>query len=143
MWASRRTAGSAKPAGKAASPPRARTAPTRAAEGAHRPVDVFAALGDATRLALVDSLCANGVASTAQLTTATTISRQAVTKHLRVLAGAGLVSDIRDGRERLWQLEPRPLADARHALERIARQWDDALFRLQRHVEAPERPRGG
>jgi DNA-binding transcriptional ArsR family regulator len=143
MSASRRTAASAKPAGKTPSRPRARPVPARTSAVAHAPADVFAALGDATRLALVDSLCANGVASTAQLTTATTISRQAVTKHLRVLAGAGLVSDIRDGRERLWQLEPRPLADARHALERIARQWDDALFRLKRHVEAPETPRGG
>jgi DNA-binding transcriptional ArsR family regulator len=97
---------------------------------------VFAALGDDTRLALVDCLCANGVASTAQLTSITTISRQAVTKHLRVLADAGLVTDIRDGRERLWQLEPRPLGDARQALERIARRWDEALFRLKRMVEA-------
>lgn len=114
------------------------SAAARARPAGAGPERIFAALGDATRLALVDSLCANGVASIAQLTAATTVSRQAVTKHLRVLAGAGLASDIRDGRERLWQLEPRALGDARHALELIARQWDRALFRLKRHVEAPD-----
>jgi len=127
-------------AGQASARKRTRTRPgaERVAANAATQAGVFAALGDDTRLALVDCLCANGVASIAQLTTATTISRQAVTKHLRVLADAGLVTDIRDGRERLWQLEPRPLADARQALERIARQWDDALFRLKRRVEAAD-----
>ena len=143
MSASRATGAAGKRSGKAAARPRARIGAARHVAAASSPVDVFAALGDGTRLALVECLCTNGVASIAQLTSATTISRQAVTKHLRVLADAGLVTDIRDGRERLWQLEPRPLGDARQALERIARRWDEALFRLKRTIEATDGAHGG
>ena len=96
---------------------------------------VFAALGDTTRLKLVALLCAGGALSIAQLTAATDLTRQGVTKHLRVLAGAGLAHDLKVGRERRWQLEPARLDEARAALERIGRQWDDALLRLQRFVE--------
>src|SRR3954468_14913155 len=77
---------------------------------------VFAALGDPTRLRLVAALCAGGAFSIAQLTERTEISRQGVTKHLQVLAGAGVVSDAKLGRERLWQLEPRRLEEARRSL---------------------------
>lgn len=97
---------------------------------------VFAALGDATRLKLVALLCAGGALSTAQLTSVTDLSRQGVTKHLRVLADAGLVHDLKVGRERLWRFEARRLAEAQRALDAIARQWDDALLRLQAFVEA-------
>ena len=97
---------------------------------------VFAALGDGTRLKLVALLCAGGALSITQLTTATDLSRQGVTKHLQVLAGAGLVHDIKVGRERRWQFAPDRLQEARAALERIGRQWDDALLRLQALVEA-------
>jgi DNA-binding transcriptional ArsR family regulator len=114
--------------------PEGRRAPRRSARQA-RPAQLFAALGDETRLALVGALCAGGALSTAQLTAATTISRQAVTKHLQVLAQAGLASNIRDGRERLWQFEPAPLAAAMHSLELIGRQWDRALLRLKAAVE--------
>ena len=96
---------------------------------------VFAALGDATRLKLVALLCAGGALSIAQLTAATDLTRQGVTKHLRVLAGAGLAHDLKVGRERRWQLEPARLDEARAALERISRQWDDALARLRLYVE--------
>ena len=96
---------------------------------------VFAALGDATRLKLVALLCAGGALSTAQLTAATELTRQAVTKHLQVLADAGLVRDRKSGRERLWRFEAHRLAEAQRALDAIARQWDDALLRLQRYVE--------
>ena len=96
---------------------------------------IFAALGDPTRLKLVALLCAGGAFSIARLTASTDISRQGVTKHLRVLADAGVVRDVKRGRERLWQLEPDKLDDARRALEVIGRQWDEALDRLKAFVE--------
>ncbi|GAB3792235.1 ArsR/SmtB family transcription factor [Dyella agri] len=96
---------------------------------------VFAALGDPTRLRLLATLCAGGALSIAQLTAGTAITRQAVTKHLQMLAGAGLVRDSWQGRQRLWELEPSRLDEARRALDAIAAQWDQALARLKRHVE--------
>jgi DNA-binding transcriptional ArsR family regulator len=96
---------------------------------------VFAALGDPTRLRLVALLCAGGAFSIAQLTTSTELSRQAVTKHLQVLSEAGVVRDLRRGRERLWHLEPARLDEARHSLELIGRQWEEALGRLKAFVE--------
>ena len=63
------------------------------------------------------------------------MSRQAITKHLDVLARAGLARAHRRGRERIWQLDPKRLADARAYLDQISRQWDDALGRLQAFVE--------
>lgn len=96
---------------------------------------VFAALGDPTRLRLIAALCAGGALSIAQLTAGTAITRQAVTKHLTVLADAGLVHDTRQGRERLWAFEPSKLDAARHALETISTQWDQALVRLKSLVE--------
>jgi DNA-binding transcriptional ArsR family regulator len=96
---------------------------------------VFAALGDETRLRLVTLLCAGGALSIAQLTAGTDITRQAVTKHLQVLAEAGLVRDVRPGRERLWKLEPSPLEEARRSLDTIATQWDQALGRLKASLE--------
>ena len=97
---------------------------------------VFAALGDATRLKLVALLCAGGALSIAQLTAATDLTRQGVTKHLHVLAQAGLVHDEKSGRERLWRLEAARLLEAQRALQVIGRQWDDALLRLQAHLDA-------
>lgn len=96
---------------------------------------VFAALGDPNRLKLVSALSAGGALSIAQLTQGTDISRQGVTKHLNVLAEAGVVSDIRLGRERLWQLDPSSISDASRALDAIGRQWEQALSRLKRFVE--------
>jgi DNA-binding transcriptional ArsR family regulator len=99
-------------------------------------VPVFAALGDETRLRLIALLCTGGALSIAQLTTGTDITRQAVTKHLQVLADAGLVRDIRQGRERLWELETSPLEEARRSLDVIAAQWDQALGRLKASLES-------
>jgi len=96
---------------------------------------VFAALGDPTRLRIVAALCAGGALSIAQLTAGTEITRQAVTKHLDVLAEAGLVRDLRIGRERRWEFEPARLDEARQSLDAIARQWDQALLRLKAAVE--------
>lgn len=100
-----------------------------------RSAPIFAALGDETRLRLVAVLCADGAMSIAQLTSGTAITRQAVTRHLQVLAGAGLVRDIKLGRERLWEFEPTQLEQARRSLDVIAQQWDHALLKLKATVE--------
>jgi DNA-binding transcriptional ArsR family regulator len=96
---------------------------------------LFAALGDETRLKLVGALCVGGVMSITQLTAGTLHTRQAVTKHLDVLASVGLVRDSRSGRERLWEFAPGAIEEARRTLEVIAAQWDSALERLRRAVE--------
>jgi DNA-binding transcriptional ArsR family regulator len=96
---------------------------------------VFAALGDETRLRLVSRLCSGGPASIARLTAGSSVTRQAITKHLHVLAGAGLVRSARRGRERVWELRPRQLEQARESLDAISRQWDEALDRLKAFVE--------
>lgn len=97
---------------------------------------VFAALGDPTRLKLVAVLCAGGALSIAQLTANTHISRQGVTKHLQVLADAGVVRDVKAGRERRWQLDPSRIEEARRTLEAIGRQWDVALGKLKAFAES-------
>lgn len=97
---------------------------------------VFAALGDPTRLKLVAALCAGGAFSIAQLTANTDITRQGVTKHLQVLADAGLVRDVKLGRERLWQLDPERIDEARRTLEMIGRQWEVALGKLKVFAES-------
>ncbi len=95
---------------------------------------VFFALGDETRLGLVSRLCDAGPTSIAKLTESFDMTRQAITKHLRVMEGAGLVHRTRQGRESLWRLEPKQLAEARQQLESISEQWDDALQRLKRFL---------
>jgi DNA-binding transcriptional ArsR family regulator len=97
---------------------------------------LFAALGDETRLRLIAVLCAGGALSITQLTSGTQITRQAITKHLHVLAQAGVVRAVKNGRERLWELEMDTLEEARRSLEIIAQQWDQALRSLQRAVES-------
>jgi DNA-binding transcriptional ArsR family regulator len=96
---------------------------------------VFAALGDETRLSVLAKLSGGEPQSIARLTAGTKLTRQAVTKHLRMLEGAGVVRSVRQGRESLFELEPRPLDDARAYLDEVSRQWDDALARLKAHVE--------
>jgi DNA-binding transcriptional ArsR family regulator len=99
------------------------------------PATVFAALGDETRLSVLGRLC-NGVPqSISRLTAGTNLSRQAVTKHLRVLANAGVVRSVRIGRENLFVLEPQPIEEVRDYLDQVSKQWDDALARLKSHVE--------
>jgi DNA-binding transcriptional ArsR family regulator len=96
---------------------------------------IFAALGDETRLRLIAVLCAGSAMSIAQLTAGTAITRQSVTQHLQVLANAGLVRDVKVGRERLWEFEPAHVDEARRALDAISQQWDQALSRLKAMVE--------
>ena len=96
---------------------------------------VFAALGDPTRLRLVERLANGEPESIARLCAGSRMTRQAITKHLVVLARAGLVRDRRVGRERMWRLERARLDEARAYLERVGAQWDDALGRLKDFVE--------
>jgi DNA-binding transcriptional ArsR family regulator len=98
------------------------------------PAPVFAALGDEIRLRLLARL-SQGPLSISGLTAGTGITRQGVTKHLRVLAGAGLVRGSRRGKESLWQLELKRLEEARRSLDLISRQWDVALGKLKMFVE--------
>lgn len=96
---------------------------------------VFAALGDETRLRLVQTLCLDAPRSISQLTQGAAVSRQAIAKHLRVLEDAGLVRSERRGRESLYELRPERLTEAQRALEAISAQWDEALGRLRALVE--------
>ena len=96
---------------------------------------LFAALGDDIRLRLVARLCREGPLSITRLTTGSRVSRQAITKHLRVMEQAGLMRSTRHGRESLWQINPHRLDHARRYLDQISTQWDDALARLRQFVE--------
>jgi len=86
-------------------------------------------------LRLVSRLCAGGPASITRLSDGLDITRQAVTKHLRVMQNSGLVRSARHGRERIWELDPRRLEDVRHYLDLISKQWDSALVRLRGLLE--------
>jgi len=96
---------------------------------------LFAALGDPTRLAVLRHLSRGGPASISVLADNFQTTRQGVTKHLHVLAAAGIIEGQRRGREHVWAINPRRLAEARRHLEVIARGWDDALVRLKAHLE--------
>ncbi len=100
-----------------------------------RSASLFAALGDETRLRLLTRLSEGGALSISSLTEGSPVTRQGITKHLRVMQHAGLVRNHRHGRESVWQLERRRLEDARHYLDQISAQWDDALARLRSFVE--------
>ena len=106
---------------------------TRATDAA----PIFAALGDETRLRLVARLSADGPQSITRLTAGGSVTRQAVTKHLRVLAEAGLARSRPRGRERIWELDPQALREARAYLDQVSAQWDVVLERLKEFVEHP------
>lgn len=99
------------------------------------PAPVFAALGDRTRLSLLMRLSDGGARSIAKLSADTSLTRQAITKHLHVLENAGLVTSLRVGREARFAYRPEPLDEARAYLDRISAQWDDAIGRLRAFVE--------
>jgi DNA-binding transcriptional ArsR family regulator len=96
---------------------------------------VFAALGDPTRLALVALLCDGSRRSIAQLSDGQPLTRQAISKHLRVLEGARIVRSERAGRESLFVLNPKPIDGVRRYIELVSGQWDTALSRLKALVE--------
>ena len=84
---------------------------------------------------LISRLCDDGPLSITRLTAGSHVTRQAVTKHLRVLEEARLVRSWRHGRESVWQLEQRRLEEARRYLALISKQWDEAFGRLRKFVE--------
>ncbi len=100
---------------------------------AHAPV--FAALGDETRLSLVAKLCTGQPYSISQLTYGSKLTRQAITKHLRVLEGVGIVHSVRTGRESLFEFDPEPIEEIKEYLDLVSEQWDQALSRLKAFVE--------
>lgn len=97
---------------------------------------LFAALGDRTRLRLISKLVSGQPVSITGLAEGFALSRQAVTKHLRVLEGAGLLRRARAGRETRFHLTPEPIERARDYLDEVARQWGEALGRLKEFVES-------
>ena len=96
---------------------------------------VFAALGDATRLSLVAKLCGRRPYSISQLTQGSKLTRQAITKHLRVLESAGIVHSVRKGRESRFEFDPQPIEGIKQYLDFVSEQWDQALSRLKSFVE--------
>ena len=99
------------------------------------PARVFAALGDQTRLSLVAKLGRGQPCSISQLTQGSRLTRQAITKHLRVLERAEIVRSVRTGRESLFELDPEPIEEIKKYLELVSEQWDQALSRLKSFVE--------
>ena len=100
---------------------------------AHAPV--FAALGDQTRLRLVARLCGGQPLSISQLTEGSGLTRQAITKHLRVLERVEIVRSVRAGRESLFEFDPEPIEEIKSYLELVSEQWDRTLARLKSFVE--------
>ncbi|HXM19925.1 MAG TPA: helix-turn-helix domain-containing protein [Terriglobales bacterium] len=96
---------------------------------------VFAALGDETRLSLVAKLCGRRPYSISQLTRGSKLTRQAVTKHLRVLESVGIVHSVRTGRESRFEFDPQPIEGIKQYLDFVSEQWDRALSRLKSFVE--------
>jgi DNA-binding transcriptional ArsR family regulator len=114
--------------------PRRRKLPSAVARLA-RSAPLFAALGDETRLVIVSRLSSGEPLSIVRLSHGTGVTRQAVTKHLLVLAHAGVVRSARAGRERVWALDPSALREAQRNLEHVSAQWEAALGRLKAFVE--------
>jgi DNA-binding transcriptional ArsR family regulator len=96
---------------------------------------IFAALGDETRLSLVAKLCGGQAYSISQLSQGSKLTRQAITKHLRVLESLGIVHSIRTGRENLFEFDPQPINGIKEYLDFVSEQWDQALSRLKSFVE--------
>ncbi len=100
--------------------------------------EVFRALGDETRLSLLAKLSSGKRYSIAELTEGTKLTRQAVTKHLRVLQRVRMVHGTRQGRESLFGFDPKPVIEMKEYLEYVSRQWDVALARLKNFVESDQ-----
>jgi DNA-binding transcriptional ArsR family regulator len=96
---------------------------------------VFAALGDETRLSLLAKLSDGQPRSISHLTAGSKLTRQAISKHLRVLERARIVRCVRAGRESLFEFDPEPIDELKTYLNRISEQWDQTLARLKSFVE--------
>ena len=113
-----------------------RTPPPRFRGGPGEIAPVFAALGDETRLRLVTRLSAEGPLSIARLSEGHAVTRQAITKHLRVLEDARIVRSVRAGRESRFAFDPEPIAEVKDYLDFVSEQWDETLARLKSFVES-------
>jgi DNA-binding transcriptional ArsR family regulator len=96
---------------------------------------VFAALGDETRLSLIAKLCGGQPRSISQLREGSKLTRQAITKHLRVLERAEIVHSVRTGRESRFEFNPQAIEGIKEYLDFVSEQWDRALSRLKSFVE--------
>ena len=104
---------------------------------ASNPAAVFPALGDRTRLSILSKLSDGQRRSIITLSNDTHLTPQAVSKHLRVLDRAGLVSSIRAGRENQFADKPKAIIEAPLYLDVVSVRWDEALSRLQHLIEQP------
>jgi DNA-binding transcriptional ArsR family regulator len=111
----------------------------RSPSSARAKAAIFAALGDETRLSLLSRLCSGQRYSIAELTEGTKLTRQAVTKHLRVLERVRIVHGTREGRQSLFQFDPHPVIEMKEYLELVSKQWDIALARLKTFAESDPR----
>lgn len=109
-----------------------------ASNKSHQYAPLFAALGDGMRLYLVAKLTAEGARSISELSAGTRMSRQAITKHLRVLESVGLVDNLRVGRESIFQLNPKPLETLKVYLDLVSRQWGQSIARFSSQTELKE-----
>ena len=98
--------------------------------------DVFAVLGDPTRRSILERLRTEGPATATALADEIGISRQAVAKHLKLLADVGLAVSERRGRETLFRAELDALDAVGSWLDRVQGEWKLRLERLARHVES-------
>jgi len=112
-----------------------RKSPSKGAANRQTRALIFAALGDPTRLSLVITLSAGEPHSISQLTKGSRLTRQAITKHLRVLESVGIVRSLHKGRESLFKFDPKPIAETRNYLDEVSLQWDQTLNRLKSFVE--------
>jgi DNA-binding transcriptional ArsR family regulator len=96
---------------------------------------VFSALADPTRRLVLGYLAEHGAATATELAGVLPVTRQAVSKHLASLAGAGLVARTKEGREARYRLTPEPLADAAGWMADVGARWDDRLAALHRHLD--------
>jgi DNA-binding transcriptional ArsR family regulator len=101
---------------------------------AQKEIDVFHALGDATRRAVLDGL-RRGPRAVNDIAAEFPISRPAISKHLRVLLEAGLVEHKAAGRQNLYSLNPAPLREVDGWLADYRRFWADNLTNLKLHLE--------
>lgn len=112
-----------------------RKTPSRRTANRRSHASVFAALGDETRLSLLNKLFRGQPRSISKLTHGSRLSRQAITKHLRVLQRAQIVRCSRSGRESLFEFNPQPIEELRSYLDFVSEQWDQTLSRLKSFVE--------
>jgi DNA-binding transcriptional ArsR family regulator len=103
---------------------------------------VFVALADSTRRRVLELLAQSGGATATQLAGSFPVTRQAIAKHLQVLADAGLATSERRGRETQWTLTPEALGPALAWMQSLGEGFEDRLSALQRHLADRQAERG-